>query len=344
MYRLPMNILVIKTTSLGDVLHATPHLRAIRQQYPDAHLTVLTARASAEIYANNPAVDRLILFDHARFKQLGIGSPRALTALIRRTQAEINDREYDLAFDFQGLLRSVIFLYLTRARKKFVKGQWPCRGGYGDKRLHAIDEMTQVLAEAGIPVADTTLEFARAPEVIDQLLAKMAKQGLNGLIEQSRGRQFVIISPFTRWSSKNWPLERFIQTASSLSQTHTVLITGTAKDRNAIKACLVRDPAINNVFNLAGEFNLAELAELMSRAALVISGDSFPMHLATAVGAPLIAIYGPTDERKTGPRSADAVVIRPDICQRCDEPDCSSACLGQIPVSKVESVAREMLS
>ncbi len=336
-----VNILLIKTTSLGDVLHATPHLRAIKRRYPDAHLTVLTARTSAEIYAHNPAVDRLVLFDHTRFKELGLRSPRALIALFRQTLAEINDREYELAIDLQGLLRSVVFLYFVRAKRKYVKGRWPGLDGFRDKNRHAIDEMTQVLAAADIPVVDTRMELVRAPDVTDALHKKMRAHGLDRLLGRSPGRGFVIISPFTRWASKNWSLQYFIQTASLLSKEYTVLITGTAGDCEKITAGLNGD---ENIVNFAGQLSLAELGELMSHAKLVISGDSFPMHLATAVGVPLLTLFGPTDERKTGPRSANSIILRPADCQRCDKPECARACLDQISVSQVESAAMDLLA
>jgi len=338
-----MNILVIKTTSLGDVLHATPHLRAIKKRYPDAHLTVLTAASSAEIYAHNPAVDRLVLFDHARFKKLGLRSPRKLITLIRETLAQINEREYALAFDLQGLLRTVVFLYFARAKHKYVKGRWPGLDGFRDKRLHAIDEMTQVLAAADIPVTEIGMEFNRAPEVANELRTKLQAQSLNALLDKSPEHQFIVISPFTRWASKNWPLQRFVQTACVLNQTHRVIFTGTAGDCDAIAASLKCLPEAANIVNFAGQLNLAELAELMSHAALVISGDSFPMHLATATGAPLVTLFGPTDECKTGPRSANSLVLRPDDCRRCDKPDCARACLAQISTSQVESACRAVL-
>lgn len=338
-----MNILVIKTTSLGDVLHATPHLRAIKKRYPDAHLTVLTARNSAEIYAHNPAVDRLVLFDHARFKKIGLRSPRALLALFRGTLAEINDRDYALAFDLQGLFRSVAFLYGARAKRKYVKGRWPGLGGFRDKQLHAIDEMTQVLLAAEIPVDNSRMEFVRGPEVANTLRVKLQALGHKDLLLPSSGRGFVVVSPFTRWASKNWPLDRFIQIASSLGKNYTVLMTGARTDQEAIAACLDSLNAPKTVINLAGQLSLAQLAELMSQAKLVISGDSFPMHLATAVAAPLVTLFGPTDERKTGPRSENSIVLRPAECGRCDKPDCARACLTQIPVSKLESAAMELL-
>lgn len=340
-----MNILVIKQTSLGDVLHATPHLRAIKKKYPDAHLTVLTAENSAEIYANNPYIDRLVLFDYTRFKQIGLKSPRALYTLFKQTQAEVNQHDYDLAFDLQGLLRSVVFLYFARAKRKYVKGRWLGLGGFRDKQLHAIDEMTQVLAEANIPVIDASMDFYRAPESMAKLQVTLAGHELARLIERSGQEKFLIISPFTRWASKNWPLDRFIEIARQLNKQYRVLITGVASDRAAIEQAIQATAAEDqNIVNLAGGLGLSELAELMENAGLVISGDSFPMHLATAVGTPLITLFGPTDERKTGPRSENSMVLRPGDCHRCDKPNCASACLNQISVVSVVEQAAKLLA
>jgi ADP-heptose:LPS heptosyltransferase len=123
-----------------------------------------------------------------------------------------------------------------------------------------------------------------------------------------------------------------------------VLITSTAGDSDKITAGLSQLAGEESIVNLAGQFSLAELGELMSQAELVISGDSFPMHLATAVGVPLLTLFGPTDELKTGPRSANSLVLRPAECQRCDKRDCARACLGQITVLQVESAAMSLLS
>lgn len=340
-----MNILVIKQTSLGDVLHATPHLRAIKQRYPDAHLTVLTAQGSAEIYANNPHIDRLVLFDYAAYKRVGLQSPRALLAIFKQSLAELNRREYDLAFDLQGLLRSVVFLYGTPAKNKYVKGRWLGLQGFRNKRLHAIDEMSQVLAEADIPVLDNAMQFSQAADIGSQLQAKLTQNDLGPLLAHAKQKPFVVVSPFTRWASKNWPLSSFIETALRLSQKQTVLITGTAQDCASItQAIRIGAPDTPNIYNLAGKLSLSELAALMAASALVISGDSFPMHLATAVGAPLITLFGPTDERKTGPRSNNSVILRPQDCRRCDKPNCASACLGQIPVVTVLAAAVKVLA
>ncbi|MEE9447037.1 MAG: glycosyltransferase family 9 protein [Arenicellales bacterium] len=322
-----MNILVIKQTSLGDALHATPHLRAIKAKYPDAHLTVLTASNSAEIYQHNPHIDRLVLFDYPQFKQNGFAQAGRSIKLIKHTLGELKTRKYDLAFDLQGLARSVIFLYLTKAKQKFAKGRWLGLKGFRNKQLHAIDEMSQVLAVANIPVANQGMEFGLAPNTQAALKLKLSALKVKP--------PYIVISPFTRWASKNWPLEHFMQTAKRLCETHTVLITGTAQDKTLIEPVLPTPSQPNSVLNVAGAFSLAELACLMSDAALVISGDSFPMHLATAVNAPLITLFGPTDENKTGPRSENSAVLRPQDCQRCAKPNCPKACLNQISVETV---------
>jgi heptosyltransferase-2 len=338
-----VNILLIKTTSLGDVLHATPHIRAVKARYPDAHLTVLTAIASAEIYAHHPAIDRLVLFDHARFKQLLPASPMVAMGLIRQTLVDLNERKYALAIDLQGLARTAVFLYFVHADNKFAKGRWPGLGGFRCKEMHAIDEMTQLLAQADIPLQDASLEFAPAPGVALALDQILAGSDFVSWMEIAANPDFVVISPFTRWKSKDWPLAHFIQAALELSELCPVIVTGTAGDRDAISAQLSSAAESDRVLNLAGKLNLAELGELMSRAALVISGDSFPMHLASAVGAPLIALFGPTDERKTGPRSSNSEVVRPADCSRCDQPDCARACLARIPVARVTALAQKTL-
>jgi len=344
-----MNILVIKQTSLGDVLHSTPHIRAIKARYPQAHLTLLTARGSAEIYADHPDIDRLVLFDYAGFKKAGLKSPCKLIAIFKSSLAELNCREYDLAFDLQGLARSVIFLYRVRARRKYVKGRWPGLMGFRNKQLHAIDEMSQVLALADIEVVDDRMDFYRASRVAADLSDKLSAVGLSDLLNKTGiGKEvqdrFVVISPFTRWASKNWPLANFIALASILSKKHRVLMTGTVQDRDAVERAL-RECAqdTSKIYNLAGDLSLPELAELMSHAALVVSGDSFPMHLATAVGAPLVTLFGPTDEAKTGPCSANSVVLRPDDCDRCDQPNCKRACLQRLTVADLLVAARAQL-
>lgn len=339
-----MNILVIKQTSLGDVLHASVHIKAIKNKYPKAHLTVLTATHCQEIYAHNPHIDRLVLFDYSSFKRLGLSCLWTKTSPFTEALYSLNNKHYDLAFDLQGLWRSVYFLYRVHAKRKFVKGRWWGLSGFKNKNLHAIDEMTKVLNLAQIPVTDTQMQFERAPDVAPSLFKVLNQQNINKLPNSLLPLQPIIISPFTRWVSKNWPLESYIQLAVYLCKDYPVIVTAEPHDKINIDNALQKSGAdTSKIINLAGALSLSELAELMANAQLVISGDSFPMHLATAVKAPVISLFGPTDENKTGSYKNHDLILRPDNCKRCDNPNCKNACLSRISVEMVYKKAKTTL-
>ncbi|MGR3914363.1 MAG: glycosyltransferase family 9 protein, partial [Gammaproteobacteria bacterium] len=284
-----MNILVIKQTSLGDVLHSTGHIRAIKQNFPGCHLTLLTAAASADIYRHNPRVDELILYERRkrRWRREPLRAARHFGAVLARVRA----RRYDLAFDLQGLARSVVFLYAARAKKKVVKGNWPGMLGFRDRSLHAIKEMDGVLARAGLRAGDTAMEWFGGEDArrhIDDWLARA----------NPKRRPLLVCSPFSRWASKDWPLARYVEIAARLGDSCHIAFCGDAAARARINAALPRAPHLHN---LAGALTLAQFAELVGRARLLLSGDSFPMHLACARGVAALALFAPTDEARTGP-------------------------------------------
>ena len=322
-----MNILVIKQSSLGDVLHSTAALRVIKTKYPDSHITVLTNIASSGVLENNPDVDKLILLDYALIKKQWPLGVVAIYKEFRRVKNLMNSRQYDLAFDLQGLLRSVLFLYAAKAKQKFVKGNWLGLKGFRDKQLHAIEEMAQVLNVAGIDMPTKQMRLVSSALDVENASRILGSEGSLPLI---------VVSPFTRWQSKNWPLASFIGLADKLSQEgkYEVVVTGTEGDKTAI------DVEMDNIveprfMNLAGVLTIGELGALMDKAALVVSGDSFPMHLASAVGTPLVTLFGPTDENKTGPLGEQAVVVRPNDCSKCDNSSCPRSCLNKVEVARV---------
>ena len=343
-----MNVLVIKQTSLGDVLHSTGHIRTIKENFPHCHLTVLTAIGSADIYRHNPWVDEMILFERERIKNEWRRHPLRTARHIAEVVAKVRTRYFDLAFDLQGLARSVVFLYAARAAKKYVKGRWPRLGRFRNPALHAMAEMDGVLARAHLSVADTSMEFftgTEAQRCMNDLLAKI----------NPRHKPLLLFSPFSRWQSKDWPLPRYIEIIARIKQEHkdryVIALTGTADARQRIEQALPEDSA--GVVNLAGELSLAQFAELADRATLMLTGDSFPMHMACAQNTPVVALFGPTDETKTGPvdRPADRPVgkaiqhqvIRAPDCTRCDRPRCHRRCLEKLSTDVVFQTLRARL-
>ena len=330
-----MNILVIKQTSLGDVLHSTGHIRTIKENFPHCRLTVLTAAGSADIYRHNPRVDEMILFEHRRVKRECWRHPVRTARYIAGVISRVRATRFELAFDLQGLARSVVFLYAARAGKKYVKGRWPGLGRFRNPALHAIAEMDGVLGQARLSIADTSMEFftgAAERQYIDDLLAQ---------INPAR-KPLLVFSPFSRWNSKDWPLPRYVEIAARLADECVVVFTGSAVVRGRIEQALSGDDDTGPV-NLAGELTIPQFAELAGRATLMLAGDSFPMHLACAQNTPVVALFGPTLESKTGPLGAAHEVIRAPDCARCDRPDCRRHCLGKLSTDAVFRVLRARL-
>lgn len=320
-----MKILVIKQTSLGDVLHSTGHVRALKQFWPDAELTLLTAASSLEIYRYNTNVDRIITVDRYRIKHRWYKEPVWAWRHMRDVMRQVREQEFDLAFDLQGLAKSVLFLYGARARRKFVKGSWPGLTGFRDKSLHAITEMDKVLSLAGVDNVNTAMEFATSPDAVARIDALLP--GL-GDVEQP----LLILSPFSRWRSKDWPLDRYVEVARALAGSWRTVFTG-APDRAAQIQSAIAD--VSGAVNLAGKLGLVEFAELVRRADFMLTGDSFPMHVASAVNTPVIALFGPTDESRVGPVGISSRVIRAPGCRRCDRADCARQCLSGIDAETV---------
>ncbi len=329
-----MNILVIKLTSLGDVLHATGHVRTIRENFPDAHITLLTAPTSADIFRHSSSIDELVLFDRYAVKAAWYRRPRWTLRHILEVDKRVNARAYDLAFDLQGRLKSVIFLYRARACRKYVKGRWWFLNRHREPAVHAIAEMDGVLQKAGLRVRDSAMEIRSSEQDIRRV------DGLLGDIN-ALGKRIVLVSPFTRWQSKNWGLHNFVALVSQLPDDVLAVITGFASHREEIEQAFAHLPG-DRVVNLVGQLELLEFAELVRRADLVLTGDSFPMHLASALHTPLVALFGPTDENRIGPRGGLFTVLRADTeCARCyRRKRCRSNCIRRIQTDAVVAAVR----
>ena len=320
-----MNILVIKQTSLGDVLHSTAAIRAIKTRYPQSHLSVLTANASLDIYRHNPHIDELIALDYPGIKRQWrqpLHVVRHLRAVIRQLRA----RHFALAFDLQGLGRTALFLYAARADQKFIKGRWPFVGGFRNKQLHAIAEMQGVLQCAGINAAGVAMEWHGGDaerRFVDNLLVRI----------NPRNQPLVVFSPFSRWASKDWPLAHYLELAAQIDARACVVITAQAAHQPSIARAL-RARELHCV-NLAGALSVAQFAELVGRAQVQVSGDSFPMHVACAKQIAAIALFAPTDEAKVGPQGGDVQLLRAPGCRRCERADCRRNCMARLSTDAV---------
>jgi ADP-heptose:LPS heptosyltransferase len=332
-----LNILVIKLTSLGDVLHATGHIRTLKETFPNCSITVVTADSSYDIFKFNQHVDKVLLFEKDKVKRDWLRHPRWTWSHILSLIQGVRNVQYDLAFDLQGRFKSVIFLYTAKAKQKFVKGRWPFLQFFKKPEIHAIEEMDQVLRMAGIPVTNSDMEIftsSHEEQVIQALLRRINPEK----------KRIMVVSPFTRWTTKNWGVEKFKVLLDKFPLDVLMVFTGVRDKKKDIEQLMgeIRYPSM---VSLAGELTLLEFAELMKYVQLLVTGDSFAMHLASAFHTPLIALFGPTDEKRIGPVGKHSTVLRSaQLCQRCYRRDyCEKNCISFIEPETVLTEIRSRL-
>jgi heptosyltransferase I len=322
-----MKILLVRLGALGDIVHALPVAAALRERYPDAQIDWLVDAKHAAILDLVPAISRRLAVNSRRWGA-ALGAVRAL----RRER-------YDAAVDLQGLVKSAAFARFsgaTRAigfarehlRERLATGLYSEVCDPGEFR-HVVDKNLSVLALFGI--ADRRRQFPiSVPEsaATEPVRERARGEGLSG---------YVLINPGAAWPNKRWPAERFGAVASRLAAGRGLLpVVLWGPGEQAIAAAVV-DASMGRAM-AAPPTGIGDLLALARGARLVVSGDTGPLHLAAAAGAPVVALFGPTDPARNGPwEAADISLSRYADCVCHYERRCrrSRACIDDISVEEV---------
>jgi heptosyltransferase I len=321
-----MNILIIKLSAIGDVLHTLPSLSALRKLYPQAHITWVVEEAAADLVRNHPLLNSVLVSRRKRWiKDIARGSIRRPMREIRSFLRELRQRPYDLVIDFHGLLKSSLIVLLSGGKRKlgydsmqelsgiFVNEKIP-----EDMNKHAVDRYLDFPRYLGMQTDEVefVLPLNREAEVKTGNLLKKYN------LEENK---FVAINPVAFWQTKLWENEKFAVLADLIASRLDVKVVFTGSEKESVDKITSQMSAAP--VNLAGATSLLDLAWLYKSALLVVTTDSGPMHLASAVGTPVIALFGPTDPARTGPYGAGHTIIR------SDEP-CSPCFLKKCPTKK----------
>jgi heptosyltransferase-1 len=273
-------ILIVRLGSMGDIIHALPGVASLKPSFPGARVTWLVERQWRPLLEGNGFVDRIVVFHR--------DAPRSW----RGTKDELRAEQYDLAVDFQGLVKSALIAHLARPERI---------AGFG----------SSVVRERLAGLFYSTRVQSSAVHVVDQALDLAAGAGASNLVRvfplptgAPEGRlpntPFVLASPLAGWASKQWPLEYYGSLAVML--------------RDKLGFPLVLNGAPGTVpavpGTLAHESGIAGLIDATRRAALILGVDSGPLHLAAALNKSGVAIFGPTDPLRNGPYGGDFEVFR----------------------------------
>jgi len=326
-------LLVVRLGSLGDLVHALPAVAALREAHPDRPIDWLVDAVHRPLLARVPVVSSVVT--------LRDRTARAWLA----ARAELSRRHYDVAVDFQGLIKSAMLARLSGARHVagFARDglREPAAAVFYSKRVpggeggHVIQKNLKLAASLG--AAAGPLRF---PIRVDDSPVVDTLAGLGGA-------GFAIINPGAAWPNKRWPPDRFGQVAAAIRERHglvPVVLWGPGE--RAIADAVVA--ASNTAAVLAPETTLDDLVDVMARARLVVSGDTGPTHIAGAFGVPIVALFGPTDASRNGPWDpADVTLGDYAACSCHYERRCrrepADWCLAAIGVADVVSaIARRL--
>jgi heptosyltransferase I len=295
-------ILVIRLSSIGDIVHTLPAVAALGESLPETEIAWAVEKRYAELLEGNPYVRRVIPLDtlgwRKRWRVAGT-SGKMLCEL-----AEVRNFHADVAIDFQGLIKSAVLARLSGAPRRVGSGgQWLreslARVFYTESveahgRRHVVEENLALAESVGArPVARERWCF---PLPVSAEAARRVEERLAHLEIQ----RFLVINPGGGWMSKRWAPERYAELIGELEHQAgcTALITGSPAEEPTIREILQRANARRALYFAS---TVSEYIALIRRASLFVGGDTGPLHLAAAVGTPVVAIYGPTNPARNGP-------------------------------------------
>jgi lipopolysaccharide heptosyltransferase II len=351
-----LNILLVRLRQIGDVVFTTPAVRALRQRFPDSHISYVVEPAAAPIVADNPNIDEVIVAPRTR----GVSGLRAEVTLVRR----LRRTPYDLAIDFHGGPRASLLTWLSGAPVR-VGYDVAGRGWMYTRRVarprelrarHSVLNQWDLLAPFDIAPPEPGAMPVEMP--VDREAAVSVDRRLAGA-GAGPGDQLIVLHVSAGNPFRRWPIASFAAVAAELAGSdgrRRVVLTsgpseGDAAERVIAEARARLSEADRNRVLTCGEFSLAELRALVDRAALYIGGDSGPLHVAATTHVPIVGLYGPTLPARSAPWRtplwpSESVETNGLPCRPCDQRSCEPGdfrCLTWIQPQQVIDAAHRAL-
>jgi lipopolysaccharide heptosyltransferase I len=313
----PKSILIVKMSSIGDVIHALPVASALRRHFPQAQISWLVAKRARDIVVGHPHLDRVLVVGGDAANGDIVLPNLAHPFQVAHIMQEIG---FDVAIDMQGLLRSGFFTLFSGAKvrigyrslKEAAFLLYNVLNDAPDRVQHVVERYLTFAGMLGAPEKPVEFIIATSREHEERVDALLRESGIPA------GAKLVALSPGSSWKSKTWPPERLGEVADYLSATYGYIpvIVGAASDLPRAQAIIAN--AKGPLVDLTAKTSLKELAVLARRCQAWVGNDSGPTHLAAAVNVPIVAIYGPTDEKLLRPYGDQhEVIVAPVACRPC---------------------------
>ena len=324
-------ILLIRLSSLGDIVLTTPVIRAVRVNFPNAYIAMLVAKQSADVLHENPNLDEIITFDRSA-KDKDTGEMWRIFRLLR-------ERKFTLAIDLQRKFRTEMLMYLSGAPARVGKG-WLCTIRVLEQgNKHVTAHYFDLLHAVGIPAENPKLELFLAESERRDAVQRLKTAGVVDT------RLKVGLFPGAGWKLREWMPERFAAIGARLVQHFDadVLIFGGQKESELVHT--VANLMQTRVIPFAGNLQIRQLAACIEQCDLFITNDTGPMHIAAAVGTPTISLFGPGNHIRFQPLGVLHETIRHAVpcspCKQFTDKCKDNICMKGIGVDEVwDSISR----
>ncbi len=328
------NILVIKMSALGDIIHALPSLYALRKTYPKARISWLVEPQFAEILPGTPYIDEKIIFYKNDLKKKNIWEK---LAYLKQLKKQLQSRNFDLVIDLQGLFKSSLIVFLSGGKEKLTYCE-PREGSflfskaiYGEhSKGHIIQRYLDVIRYIGykddevvFPLADFSVREENMQKLLDT-------KGVSD--------RYAVFFPGAGWTSKEWKPDNYAKLAKELtSKSIDIVLAGGSVD--GAKAKSIQEKSLSSkVFDLTGKTAIMDLPALVKKAQFCLGGDTGPLHIAAAVGTPTISMFGPSSADRACPYGDKNIIIKTTAkCSPCFKRKCLKeiTCMDLISVQEV---------
>ncbi len=337
-------ILLFQTAFLGDVVLTTPLFKNIKERFNNASVTALVIPPFAPIVEGNPYVDSVMTYDK---------KAKGKTKNFFRTIKKINREGFDLVISLHRSFRTGLLISLTNIPLCVGFADSAFKLGYNkrvkrDLSLHDVKRNLSILTGAGMEASELTDELLVPHSLEDEasVILKMKAKGV------TCGKPIVVINPGSVWETKRYPYASFAEVIKMLNKegSFDIIVTGGDSDRELVDKLMSLCPGM--AVNMAGDTSLKELAALLDMAALMITNDSGPTHIAASFNTPIVAIYGPTTkELGFFPYNEKSIVLEKELsCRPCGKhgghkcPTGTFECMLSITPTEVYDAALNMLN
>lgn len=300
-----MNILILKPGAIGDLLLLTPVIRQLKKNYKEAKISILvSSEATKLLFVNNPFVDKIFVYEKK-------GKHKGFISFLKLCK-EIKKEHYDLVLNFQRSNLRLWFLVL------FIK---PVRvlAYHKDETKHAVINHLETILPLKI---DVNLQEVDLDLFIDEDSEKFAN---NLLVDRGlTNKEFIVLNPGASHSVNRWPVDKFAELAMLIREKlHKKIVLIAGKEEVGLNET-IKKMLDFEVVDLSGRLNLLQLAAVLKRSKMFVTGDTGPMHIATAMGTKVIALFGAADPNRTGPVGNGHIVIQAkDVkCVPCRKRSC----------------------